>query len=531
MKFFSMANRTLLVKIRRYACLVGFCCLMAMMHLSAQEVTMWGDSHGVAPNQVRRTLVKVALSEPLPSNAKRIRIGYSLPQHTKDRVIALYLLVSDSLAVRDLPDYKGRVSYDCFPISKEHRTTTLSADSIGDRRFFYLAADIGPVASFSPSDTLTARVEEVAVDGRPLPFKEVSPASRRLYRGYEALFVPGDGGSRNYRIPAILKTAKGTLIAMADRRKYNQTDLPEDIDIVMRRSTDGGRSWSDPRIIVQGEGRNHGFGDVALVQTKAGKLLMIFVGGVGLWQSTPDRPQRTYVSESRDEGLTWSSPRDITRFIFGKDCADPGRSRWLASFCASGQGLLLPSGRIMFVAAIRESGQEYVLNNYVLYSDDEGTTWHLSDCAYRRGDEAKLSLMPDGRVLMSVRNQGRQEERQRFFALSSDDGLTWERAKQFESIHDPGCNGAMLQLKWNGRDQMLHSLPLGPNSRRDGAVYLFDHASGRWSTPVVVNSGSSAYSDMTLLADGTIGYFVEEDDEISLVLIRFSLDDLFPAEQ
>ena len=183
------------------------------------------------------------------------------------------------------------------------------------------------------------------------------------------------------------------------------------------------------------------------------------------------------------------------------------------------------------MAAIRESGQEYVLNNYVLYSDDEGDTWHLSDCAYRRGDEAKLSLMPDGRVLMSVRNQGRQESRQRFFALSSDDGLTWERAKQFEGIHDPGCNGAMLQVKRNGRDQVLHSLPLGPDGRRDGAVYLFDHTSGRWSAPVVVNSGSSAYSDMTLLADGTIGYFVEEGDEISLVFIRFVLDDLFDAWQ
>lgn len=526
-----MANNTLLAKTRRSVCLVGFCWLMAMMHLSGQEVTMWGDSHGVAPNQVRRTLVKVALSESLPPDAKQIRIGFSLPKETEEKVTALYLLVSDSLAVRDLPDYKGRVSYDSFPISKEDRTTALSADSVAGRRFFYLAADIGPVASFSRSDTLTARVEEVAVDGRPLPLKELSPASRRLYRGYEALFVPGDGGSRNYRIPAILKTANGTLIAMADRRKYNQTDLPEDIDIVMRRSTDGGKSWSDPRIIVQGEGRNHGFGDVALVQTQAGKLLMIFVGGVGLWQSTPDRPQRTYISESRDEGLTWSSPRDITHFIFGKDCADPGRSRWLASFCASGQGLVLPSGRITFVAAIRESGQEYVLNNYVLYSDDEGGTWQLSDCAYHRGDEAKLSLMPDGRVLMSVRNQGRQESRQRFFALSSDDGLTWERAKQFEGIHDPGCNGAMLQVKRNGRDQVLHSLPLGPDGRRDGAVYLFDHVSGRWSAPVVVNSGSSAYSDMTLLADGTIGYFVEEDDEISLVFIRFVLDDLFDARQ
>lgn len=524
-----MANNTLLARTRRSVCLVVFCCLVAMLRLTAQEVAVWGDKHGVAPDQAHRTLVKIVLSEPLPPNAKQIRIRYSFPQDTKDKVTALYLLVSDSLAVRDLPDYKRRVSYDSFPISKEDCVMTLSADSVAGRRFFYLAADIGPVASFSRSDTLTALVQEVAVDGRPLPLKELLPASRRLYRGYEALFVPGDDGSRNYRIPAILKTAKGTLIAMADRRKYNQTDLPEDIDIVMRRSTDGGRSWSDPRIIVQGEGRNHGFGDVALVQTKAGKLLMIFVGGVGLWQSTPDRPQRTYVSESWDEGLTWSPPRDITHFIFGKDCADPGRSRWLASFCASGQGLVLPSGRIMFVAAIRESGQEYVLNNYVLYSDDEGTTWHLSDCAYHRGDEAKLTLMPDGRVLMSVRNQGRQESRQRFFALSSDDGLTWERAKQFEGIHDPGCNGAMLQVERSGRNQMLHSLPLGPDGRRDGAVYLFDHASGRWSAPVVVNSESSAYSDMTLLADGTIGYFVEEDDEISLVFIRFALDDLFDA--
>lgn len=96
---------------------------------------------------------------------------------------------------------------------------------------------------------------------------------------------------------------------------------------------------------------------------------------------------------SEDDGTTWSEPKDITHFLYGANCSHPQRSKFLSSFCASGQGLRTTSGRIMFVAAMRVN-EEYKLDNYLIYSDDEGATWHVSDLAYKGVMSPKLFSYP-----------------------------------------------------------------------------------------------------------------------------------------
>lgn len=154
------------------------------------------------------------------------------------------------------------------------------------------------------------------------------------------------------------------------------------MNIILRRSFDNGRTWSEPKILIEGQGRGKGYGDAALVQTKSGKIIMIFIGGPGLWHSTAQVPQPHYVMTSNDNGTTWSEAVDITHFLYGHQCDDPVRSKFLSSFVASGQGIQSTSGRIMFVAAMRTSS-EYALDNYLVYSDDEGKTWKVSELACR----------------------------------------------------------------------------------------------------------------------------------------------------
>ncbi|WP_373811559.1 sialidase family protein [Porphyromonas loveana] len=494
--------------------------------LRGQDAIVRGERHGTAPNQVMRTLATVSLFDPMRAEDSTIEIRYELPKGTARRITRLQLLSSDSLAIRDLPDYRGRITYNVHaPIAEG--TFRLTGEDVAGKRHFYIVADIDASPAHSQRDTLDIRVTDVLRNG--LPLKKVEhqgETSRRIFRGYEALFVPGDDGSRNYRIPAILRTHNGTLIAVADKRKYNQGDLPEDIDIVLRRSEDGGETWSPAQTVIQGQGRGLGYGDAALVQTHNGRILMFFVGGIGMWQSTAEQPIRTYLCESTDDGRTWSTPRDITPSLFGAECSDEVRRHFLASFVASGQGLVLPNGRILFAAAMRENNNGFVLHNYILYSDDDGATWQVSDKAFARGDEAKLSLLPDGRILLSVRNQGGQEEGQRFFAISEDSGHSWTRTRTFEGIPDNGCNGAVLQVEHHGRKLMLHSLPGHPTKRVDGVIYVYDHDKSKWSHPLLINGGMSAYSDMTMIDKDTLAYFVEEDATMSLVLIRLSLDEL-----
>ena len=338
------------------------------------------------------------------------------------------------------------------------------------------------------------------------------------------LYRPGDFDSQFYRIPAIITAKDGSLVTATDRRKFSNGDLPEDIDIILNYSTDGGHSWSEPQFLAIGTGKGKGFGDCALAHTRdEGGLIAVFAGGVGLWQSTPKEPQRIYYRRSTDNGRSWSPAVDITRYLYGLDCADSVRRHWRAAFCASGNGLLTSTGRILFVVAVRE-GEAYSLNNYVLYSDDNGETWQCSQRASMGGDEAKVVELRDGRLLMSIRHAN-----ERWFNISEDGGITWRDTiftTNFPTA--PACNGDMLRYdRPDGLSVLLHSLPLG--SKRENVAVMLSYDEGKsWSLGRVIVPYSAAYSSLCILPDGTIGMYVEEDphggDRYEMVFYNFSLD-------
>lgn len=341
------------------------------------------------------------------------------------------------------------------------------------------------------------------------------------------IYRPGDYGSTNYRIPAVITAKDGSIVAVTDKRKYNEGDLPQDIDIVCNRSTDGGLTWSEPYTIALGTGVNHGFGDCALAWSNDDNgLIAAFVGGPGLWNSTPTNPIRSYIAKSYDNGQTWTKPEDITRFIFGADCVVPEHQSWRASFFGSGNGLRTSTGRIMFVAAIRE-GSAQSLNNYAVYSDDNGLTWQVSGRASVGGDEAKVTELVDGRILMSIRHSGH-----RWYNISEDGGETWQpTTSTWNDITAPACNGDLIRYTSvnNGadRNRLLHSVPYG-TQRTDVSVYISYDEGETWPVRKCIVPYSSAYSSLCILPDGTIGLYVEEVEDgasgYSTVFYSFSLE-------
>ena len=340
----------------------------------------------------------------------------------------------------------------------------------------------------------------------------------------QVLYRPGYFDSKFFRIPAIITAKDGSLVAACDRRKDNNNDLPEDIDIILNRSTDGGLSWSEPQFIAIGKGKGKGFGDCALAHTRdEGGLIAVYAGGAGFWQSTPDNPQRIYCRRSTDNGRSWSPTRDITHYLYGPDCADSVRRQWWGAFCASGNGLLTSTGRIMFVAAVRE-GEAWSANDYVLYSDDNGETWQCSQRAYTGGDEAKVVELRDGRILMSIRHKG-----ERWFNISEDGGVTWhDTVFAGKGINAPACNGDIIRYdREDGTSVLLHSLPTG-NERKDVKVMISYDEGKTWPVGKVIVPYNSAYSSLCILPDGTIGMYVEEDpygsDHYEMVFYNFSLE-------
>ena len=328
----------------------------------------------------------------------------------------------------------------------------------------------------------------------------------------QCLYRPGDYGSTNWRIPAICCLSDGTLLAVCDKRKYNEADLPEDIDIVVRRSNDNGRTWSEPQTIAEGTGRKKGFGDAALVECQNGDVVCVFVGGNGLFASSQADPIRSYVCRSSDKGKTWSEPEDITFQLWGDQATRPACRSYRASFFGSGNGLRLTrgehAGRIMFAAAMCRKNSN-TLDNFVVYSDDNGLTWKVSQRAYEGGDEAKLMELVDGRVLISVRQSGA-----RGYNYSTNGGLAWGTQGRWECLKTNACNGDMLSVAATDRGDscniLLHSVP-NSMERRDVSIFVSYDEGQTWQDPVLLFNGPSEYSSMTLLKNGSVGVLLEEN--------------------
>lgn len=337
--------------------------------------------------------------------------------------------------------------------------------------------------------------------------KEVKPVPDEPFFYSQRLYSPGDYGSANWRIPALLCLDDGTLLAVNDKRKYNESDLPEDIDIVCRRSSDNGRTWSEPQTLVEGTGYKHGYGDPALVQCENGDVLCLFVGGNGLWASTESDPIRSYVCRSTDRGLTWGEPLEITSLLWGSQAANPTCRDYKSSFFGSGNALRLKQGphrgRIMVAAAM---GRKNVnkLDNFVVYSDDNGLTWTISDKAFTEGDEAKLMELADGTVLISVRRSGA-----RGCNRSADGGQTWGQQGTWPEMTTNACNGDMLRVN---DTLLLHSIP-NSMQRRDVSLFLSTDEGCTWRSPVLLCEGPSVYSSLTLLPDGSIGAYAERNPD------------------
>lgn len=327
----------------------------------------------------------------------------------------------------------------------------------------------------------------------------------------QRLYAPGDYGSANWRIPALCCLEDGSLLAVCDKRKHNESDLPQDIDIVVRRSTDKGRTWSEPTTLAEGQGVGQGYGDAAVAVAANGDVVCVYVGGNGLWQSTEANPIRSYVRISHDNGQRWDEPRDLTATIWGTTAYRTECRNYKAAFFGSGNGLRLRrgphAGRILFASALCRK-TENVLDNYVVYSDDNGQTWQVSALAYSGGDEAKLMELSDGRVLISVRQSGA-----RGYNISNDGGENWGTQGRWHEMTTNACNGDMLRVSAadeGGENLLLHSIP---NSMQRENVSLFlSHDEGQsWETPVSLYAGPSVYSSLTLLPDGSIGALVEKN--------------------
>ena len=342
---------------------------------------------------------------------------------------------------------------------------------------------------------------------------------------------PFENAGAYYRIPALVVTTNGTLLAFADRRYNNRDDLPNRIEVEVTRSTNNGSNWSKRiKITPTSVSKTDGYGDTASVVVRNSNTVLALVASHrGFQASTPSNPININVFRSTDDGITWSKGEDITSQIYGAQCKDAVRSKWYAAFVSSGNGVQLSTGRILFVLNVREDSQWNfkLFRNYVMYSDDGGYTWNVSKNAPKNtvgGNEAKIVELADGRLLMSARPSSGNK---RMHAYSSDRGETWTDATPKSDITVAGSNGDMIYYTSvkNGWDtnRIIHFIPTATttvtgehqyNNRVGPAnpyfYYSYDDGKTFIKGPQVKVGQQSGYSSLAVLHDGSIGVLYED---------------------
>lgn len=385
---------------------------------------------------------------------------------------------------------------------------------------FYVTADI-------KSDAKVGNKFDVAITGltyntdKTATITSGNPEGQGvIYKVQSAPFQPYDLGSHYWRIPAMVvlhhqkgenASKNGRVVTMADNRFNHNGDLPQHIDVYERHSDDNGATWSTHKMVVGTDadhalvGGGHGFGDVSLVECASGKIVAIMVGGPGYFGSTPSNPIVPTIITSTDGGDTWSTPRTLTDELY-KTTYNEGAVQ--GSFAGSGRGLMLQrqkneqlNGRIMFAMSHR-FGKNNV-QEYIIYSDDEGNTWKFStQSAYSGGDESKLVELADGTVMISVRQGG-----QRGYNKSTDGGVTWGTQAKWADISGCACNADILYV--NDR-VLLHSYPNNGSRKNLTIKASFDDGKS-WSNPYVVCAPGASYSTMDVTKDGDIAIFYEDN--------------------
>ena len=329
----------------------------------------------------------------------------------------------------------------------------------------------------------------------------------------------------NYRIPELLALPNGDLLAFADRRYNGSGDLPNRIEVYVKKSTNNGTNWgAEKQVTPTSLSKSDGYGDTAAVlDRKTGNVIAVVAHGQGFFQSTSKDPIRIITIRSRNNGESWEAPIDITSQIYGAGCRDLTRRNWQGAFVTSGNGLQLRNGRLCFVLVVRETTQTAVtgIKNYLMYSDDGGYKWKVSRGSPKNpkgGNEAKVvELNQDGHLLMNIRPNGAPWVR--YLARSYDYGETWTEAKPQNDLPSSGSNGDTIYYTstLNGYDKNRLITLVDARPYRSGAnggpglptFYISYDEGYTWSNSKCMYSYNAGYSSLAILKDGSIGILAE----------------------
>lgn len=348
--------------------------------------------------------------------------------------------------------------------------------------------------------------------------KELKVATEKKELVFQDLFNSSmDENVECYRIPAIVTAPNGDLIASIDERVPGCGDLKwsKDINIIVRRSSDNGKTWSEIETVVDFPYGKSASDPSMIVDTVTNEIFL-FYNYMDL--DTEKDIYYLHVVKSADNGKTWSEPTDITSQI--------AKPEWHKDFkfITSGRGIQTKAGKLLHTMVNLNSGL------HVFGSDDHGKTWYFIDVPIQPADESKIIELVDGTLMINARVNGKGL---RYVHTSTDEGQTWETNAAPELI-DPGCNASIIRYTaiedGYDKNRLLFSNAKMEKGRKNMSVRISYDEGKTWSEGKTIYAGSSAYSSLTILKNGDIGLFFEQDEYSKNQFVSFSLDWLTDGE-
>jgi len=322
------------------------------------------------------------------------------------------------------------------------------------------------------------------------------------------IFEGGKEGYQCFRIPAVVTTVKGAILAFAEGRKNGCSDTGS-IDLVMKRSTDGGETWGKLEVLWHDEGNTCG-NPSPVVDRTTGDIFLLSTWNLGedheseiIAQKSKDT-RRVFVLKSENDGKSWSRPVEIT--------TDVKLPNWTWYATGPGSGIQILGGKYKDRLVIASDHIEAVTKKYyshTIFSDDHGATWELGGSTpLDQVNECEVVELSDHRLLLNMRNYDRQMS-SRQLAYSDDGGESWKDMYHHESLIEPICQASTLRFDFMGQVYILFANPADIKNRINMTLRLSSDDGKSWPIEKQIFPGPSAYSDLTARDGESLGILYE----------------------